>query len=379
MANTLTGLIPVIYEGLDVVSRELIGFIPAVSRDSKAEMAAVNQTVRSAIVPAMTGANVSASNVSSTGSDRALTYVDVSITKSRKVSFNLTGEEALSIKGATGNVARDSFAQAFRTLANEIESDLGDLYVSASRAYGTAGTAPFGTAADLSDFAQMHKILDDNGAPRTGRQLVLGTSAMANIRGKQSGLFKVNEAGTDELLRNGIVARVMGFDLHDSNEVVAVTKGTGASYQTNFVAGYNIGDTSIALDTGSGTVLAGEVVTFTGDTNKYVVGTALSGGSIVLNKPGLRAALADNTAMTVGNNYTANMAFTRDAIVLATRSPAMPPEGDNADDRTYVTDPISGLTFEVSLYRQYRQVSYEVAIAWGVKAVKSAHMALLLG
>ena len=36
MANTLTNLIPSLYAGLDMVSRELVGFAPAVGRNSTA-------------------------------------------------------------------------------------------------------------------------------------------------------------------------------------------------------------------------------------------------------------------------------------------------------------------------------------------------------
>ena len=64
------------------------------------------------------------------------------------------------------------------------------------------------------------------------------------------------------------------------------------------------------------------------------------------------------------------MAFARSAIVLATRMPALPEGGVMGVDRTTITDPRSGLSFEVSKYLQYRQVRYEIAIAWGVKAVK---------
>ena len=382
MANTLTGIIPTLYEALNTVSREMVGFIPAVRSDSNAERAAVGQTVRVPLGEAGALEDITPGQQPADTGDTTVGYADIQITKSKAAPVRWNGEEQKAV-GSTGvynQVLADQFTDAMRKLVNAVEIDLAlAAKVGASRAYGTAGTAPFGTAGDLSDFAGVLQILEDNGAPKSDLQLVLGSSAMANLRGKQSVLFKVNEAGTSDMLRNGMTDRVQGFALRNSAGIVQHVKGTGASYVTS--GSTAVGGSSIALVTGTGTVLAGDVVTFAADANnKYVVGTGVAApGTIALNKPGARVVIATANALTVGGSYTPNAAFSRSAIVLAARAPAVPTGGDSADDSIMLTDPISGLTFEVRVYRQYRQVKYEVCLAWGCAAIKSQHIALLAG
>lgn len=381
--TTITGLVPTIYEAFDIVSREMIGFIPAVSKDASPERAALNQTIRSPVVPAMAAENLTVDNVSASAPNQTIGYVDMTISKARSVPFGITGEEtkALQSGGKIGNINRDRIAQALRTLTNEVEADLAALHVSASRAYGTYNSTPFGTAADLSDFAQARKILDDNGAPQSDLHMVLGSTAIANIRGKQSTLFKVNEAGTDDLLRRGAIGNVEGFDIHNSGQTKkAVTVGTVTA--TVDATGYAVGSTSFTLSSAAVALLAGDIITFAGDTNQYVVKTAVSGtgGTLVIQEPGIQVAMSNATkAITVVAATTRNMFFHRGALQLATRAPAMPEGGDAADDVMVIQDPISGIAYEFCIYRQKRQVRYEVNLAWGVSAPVPRHLGLLIG
>lgn len=385
MANTLTGLIPTIYAALNVVSRELIGFIPNVQRDALAQSGAVGQTVRSPVVPQASLEDITPGADPADSGDQTINYVDVSITKSKAYPIRWTGEEQLSVTkdGVVNTILRDQFTQGFRTLTNAVEADLAGLYAQCSRAYGTAGTTPFATADDHTDFAEINRILDDNGAPQSGRAMVIGSAARAKLEGKQAGLFKVNEAGdAGALLRERQMRMLHGFTMGFSAGIVTHTKGAMVGFDLS--AAEPVGETTLAFDGGTVNttgVKAGDVVTLAGDTNKYIVGTGSTdaSGTFVINKPGLRIAGADTTEITIGNSYTANMAFTSDALLLAARLPAMPEGGDDADDVTVVVDPLSGLAFQVAVYRQYRRVKYEIGLAWGVAAPNPRHTAILLG
>jgi len=383
MSNTLTNLIPDLYEALDTVSRELTGLIPAVTLDSGVERAAVGQEVRSFVTPASTAADITPAQQAPNTGDQTIGNKSITISKARGVPVRWNGEEQRGINSGAGygNILQSQFSQAMRTLTNEIETDLAGLYVSSSRAYGTAGTTPFGTAGDFTDASNALKILKDNGAPLSDNQMVINTSAGASFLGKQA---QANVAGSDIIQRQGIIMPTTGMDIRESAQILTPDAGTGASATTDN-AGYAVGDTVLTLaSAGTGTILAGDVITLAGDTNKYVVASGdadvSGGGTITLAAPGLRIAIAaSTTAITVVAAAARNMVFNRSAIVLATRTPAVPAEGDDAVDSTMITDPRSGLTFEVRLYKEYRQVHYEVSAAWGFSVVKPEHTALLLG
>lgn len=389
MANTLTSLIPTMYEALDDVSRERVGFIPNVSRDSSAERAALNQSILVPIVPATTAeaANTPGVTAPDTG-DQAIGNVEITISKSYHIPVRWNGEETRGLlnAGSYQSINRDRFKQAFRRLGNLVEADLASSYKYASRAFGTAGTTPFGTANSMTDFAGVRRILDDNGCPDDELKLVLSNAAMEKLRGVHSELFKVNEAGTSEMQRNGMVTRLQGFDIGQSGQVALHTSGTTTD-ATLTSTDYAVGSTSLTLaSTGTGTILEGDMVNIAGENNgiRYGVRTGdadvSGGGTVVLNAPGLTIAQTTNTSIIAPSaNYRANLAFHKSAIQLVTRTPAKPEGGDSADDTALLVDPVTGIVFEVAIYRQFLQNVIHVRLAWGWKAIKQEHIAVLLG
>ena len=383
MANTLTNLTPDLYAALDVVSRELVGLVPSVSRDSGIERAALNQTVRSFVAPASTASDISPGQLPADNGDQNIGNKIISITKSRYVPVRWNGEEQLGMNSGPGYnlILQDQFKQAFRTLANEIEVDLAGLFAKASRSVVPSGTNLF-DAANYLDAANVAKELNINGAPMEDRSLVLSNSAAARFKGNAT-YTSANSAGSVEMLRQGVLLDQFGMMIRESNQIQIDAAGSGASATTDN-AGYAIGATVLTLaSAGTGAILAGDTVSFAGDANLYVVevgdADVSGGGTITIAAPGLKIAMSAATkAITVNASVERNMCFSKNAIHLATRVPARPSEGDSAEDVMIVQDPRSGLAFEVAMYKEYRQIKFEISIAWGFEMIKPEHCILLL-
>jgi len=376
MANTLTQLIPDLYQSLDIVSRELCGFIPSITLDASAERAALNQPIRIPLTPASQAEDVKPGQLPPDDGDQDIGNVPLAITKSRMVPFRWEGEQQKGIKSGLGyhGIRRDQVTQAMRTLVNEIEADLGQLFRRASRAAGEAGKTPFKDT--LTDTAQVRKILTDNGAPLSDLQCVIDTTAGAALR-TMAQLTKANEAGTTALRAQGTLLELHGFTLRESAGVALHSSESAPGEKLVLESDQKPGETILNVKITEKAVTAGDVI-ITGS-HKYIVSHVQAGSSITILAPGLSEKLTKGSELKVLSKFTANFAFSRSAIILATRAPALPEEGDMADDRIMITDPRTNMSFEVSMYKQYRRVRYEIAAAWGCQNIKPEHSALLLG
>jgi len=376
MANTLTALAPVLYGAAQTVSAEPFGVISSIDARFDAKGVARGDTIKVPVAPLRVASSFTPAMTPTAGDDAVATTVAITMDTFDKVSWNLTGEEVSSLENG-GNYqewVRQTVAQGMRTLRNRAEAAASlAIKQGASRAVGTAGTTPFATTLDA--FVDARRVLQDNGAPLADLQFVMNSAAGLNMR--KLGIYQqAYQAGSDAERRSGRFLPQFGFSIGESAGISLHTKGTGASYVTS--GSTAAGVTDVALVTGTGTVLSGDVVTFAADANnKYVVNSGVAApGTISLGRPGARTTIAAANAMTVGNSFTPNLAFERSAVVGIMRPPAIP--ANPTISQLAISDPF-GMTYLMLDIAGYGMRTWELHLAYTFKVVQSEHVAIVMG
>lgn len=365
MSNTLTSLAADIYEAAEIVGRELVGGISSVRFNGGAQEAAKGDTVRAAFTePQTVSTSYAPAMTIPEGTDQTVDNKTMSLNTYASIQIPYTGEDQKHLDNGAGYnvVFGNQMKQALRSICNKMELDLMlHLGQNAGNAYGTAGTTPF--ASNLNDLPNIMKLLLDRGCPDDDQMsAIYDTTAAVNIQ-NLSNLYKVNEAGNSNLLRKGDLGSLYGFDLKRSGQVAKPAVGTGTSYVLNGV--HAVGATSIVAKTGSGTVVAGDVVTI--NSVKYVATSGIAAAGTFTIASGLVAAGADGDTITLSAIGRRNVVVYKGAAELAMRPLANPYGGDAAVDRMVINDPVSGLSFTVSHYKGFHKSMVEVACLYGYK------------
>lgn len=389
MANDISAVTPLLFSAQQTVARELTGFIASVDQKFDDKQAAVGQIVEVPISPLQGSADYTPSqnvNNGSAGTDRTLTNVNVIITASKMSTFHLTGEQDRALTSGGNTIAQETFkqsmTQAMRTIANLIEDDLSNIYKSASRAVGTAGTTPFGS--DLTAATAALKELLDNGVPMADLHLVIDTAAGQKLRNQvtvtNASQYQGGVAAAG--LKTGMLWDLFGLQTSESAKVKLHTAGAGTGYDI-VAAGAAAGATTLGLEGGTVNTTglkAGDVAVIgSTDTSKYIINTGLvaTTGNIVIGNPGLLSAKVDADELVVGASYRANVALYRGAAVLVVRPPAI--EATPLIQTQIVMDEKTGLPFMVCRCLGDGLVTWRVHAAWGYKVVQSEFLINLMG
>jgi hypothetical protein len=381
VANVLTALAPTLFSVAQEVAAEPFGAVDSVNANFSDKGVSIGDPITVPVAPVRAATDYTPGMTTTAGADATASSVSVSISANKNVSWALTGEQIRSLENG-GNYqewVRQLIGQGMRTLRNLAEEDLcATIYRGASRAVGTAGTAPFGSNLDV--LVDARKVLRDNGAPMSDCHFVMNTSAAARAL-KLGVLQNAYQAGTEQERRTGVLLPQFGFRMKESAGIASHTKGAGTAYDVDLTAGYVVGDSTIHLDGGTVNttgIKTGDAVTFAGDTNIYIVktGTTEVEADIVINKPGLRKTLADAVELTIGDSYTANLAFERNAVVAVMRPPLIPPNA-NIQQRT-ISDG-RGMTYLLVQVAGDGMITWRLHLAWGFAVVQPEFVVNVMG
>lgn len=279
--------------------------------------------------------------------------VTMTVNNRKHVGMNFTDEEL--------TLDMDKFSElhiqpAMAVLAANVESDvLQNVY---KDVYNQANNV--GSSATFAKLMEARKKLIDNLAPPDNNMNInLNTQDNVDLVDALKGLFQDSTA-IKKQYRDGMMGRTAGFNFFENtmmpNHATGTDDGTG-DYLTD---GANQTGSSLTIDTGTGTLLAGDVITVagvnrvhpetkqdTGELQQFVVtaDTGTSATSVSISpaivasgaKQNVTNAAADGQAITkVGGasaSHGISLAYHRDAFGFATADLEMPKGTDQASRR----------------------------------------------
>lgn len=384
MPNTLSDIVPILVaQGLQTLRGACV--MPRLVNSDYANTPANQGDVVNLYIPsAATVTDVAPTAAPFQAPDSRPVRAPIALNRWRRSGFYLTDKEQEEIVGGYRSRQTEEHVKA---LAQDINAFIFSRYTSVYGYVGTAGTTPF--ASDVTGATNARAQLNRQLAPLMDRRLVLDVNAEANALALPAFSAAQNVGGNTTIIE-GTIGRRYGFDVAMDQQIpthvsTALTAGAATANGAQAVNagstdGGRTGTVSIAKATNASNLVAGDIISFAGDPNTYVVTantTLIVGNTAVPIAPALQVAKAGGEAVTLRASHVVNLGFHRDAFGFVSRP--LQAASANTVEMMSVADPVSGVALRLEVIRQNKQMLFDFDVLYGAACVRAELAVRLAG
>jgi hypothetical protein len=348
--------------------REQLALVHIANRDYEQEITAAKRfaTVNVSVPAAVSTRTVSPDVVPPAVTAVTPTTIPVTLSQWKEAPFAMDDK---GLSQVDRGILPMQANEAIKGMGNTIEDYLWSLSTAFYGFAGSAGVTPF--AVDTQAYLDARNVANKALMGMDPRYVVLSSDAEANalgLRAFQDASFRGDTGG----IINGQIGRKLGALWLMSQRVPTHTSGTGAGYLVNNGAGYAAGIKTVTVDTGTGTLLAGDIISFTSHSQTYSVQSSVGGGAVtsITFEPGLAQAILDNDPITKRASFVQNLLLHRDAIAFAMAPLQDTVQVPGASLQAVAIDEVSGLSLRLEVTRQHRQVQWSFDALYGGSVVR---------
>lgn len=374
MANTLTNIMDKILVRALPVLRESATYARMVSRDYRSDAVRFGDTVTiEKSAGAVTTRAVTPGVTPPTPSNRTPNIVTIPMTNWRESDhFHMSDRDMTEVDRNT-HFLPTAVEESVRGLANYINGQIADEYKDVYGFVGAPGTALFSSTSDVAVDAR--KLLKDQ-LSSGGWRGIISHAAEANFL-KLADFKDADKTGESGVKVAGQMGMKFGVDWFTDHAVPTHTAGTSAAATVTLVSDSAVGDETVTLAVGAstGTIVVGDIITITGDTQNYVATTAATlttaGVSVGISPP-LKVAV-DGTGTAVSTDVEAthvvNMVFQPSAFQYVQR-PIARESSDSRRVTRQITDPATNMSLRLEMYSEFKQTAWGFDVLFGTQCVR---------
>lgn len=375
MANSFSVVMTSILAGALDTLREESPLLNMVPKDFEGAASKKGDTVSVSRPVAQTISSVTPAATMPALADITPTNVTLTLDQWKATRFHITDKQFHEMAAGNG-VVPGQVAEAARAMANGVNAEVLGHYKEIFGYVGTAGTVPFQTTLDA--LVSGRQTLNTQLCPDGGRVGLIDYSAEAYYL-KLAVNQNAYQAGTNDLLIKGALGERMGFKLFHEAAIPLHTAGTGTGYEIN--GSHAAGVTTLTLKTGSGTVVAGDIITIeNGGAHTYTIVTGTEAAGTVTIWPPLQVAASNGDDVTLKASHRVNMLFDPAAFAIVTRPLSGPIEGaPQLGQSVSMTDANTGLSMRLDYMPGYHAAQWELSLLWGSKVIDPRRAVRLAG